>query len=132
MTFTDPKALELQKKADNVYLDDQIDGIIDLEDMGYEGYSDLQILLEEANYVMYLWTEEGTTHNLELKNARKVIRETNNGTVFKGFLLSSDLKDRMREVEEARSVIAEYERLRNVIKETSNAIRGAEKGIRKV
>ena len=111
MKLTDPKAIALLQEADNAYLN----GWIEDYD-GSEGPSDLQVLYDDAQTILEMWEDDGCRQHDELLDAKALIKETQDGKVFHGLLLSHEIELKMIEVRNARSIIAEYDRLKRVVR----------------
>lgn len=85
-----------------------------------EGRSEMQMLADEASYLISMYEEEGTGHNDDLVNARHFMKETKNGTQIPFYntfppqpkytpvRLEINLKN-------ARNTINEYNRLRSLM-----------------
>lgn len=111
MKLTDPKAIALLKEADNAYLNSWV---ADREDD--DVLPDLQALYEDAQTILELWEDDGCRQHDELLDAKALIKETQDGYCFKGLLLSHEIELKMIDVRNARSIIAEYERLKRVVR----------------
>ena len=110
MRLTDPKAIALLQEADNTYLNGWIHDF-DNE----EGLSDIQVLYDDAVDLLELWEEDGCRQHDELLEAKALIKDTQDGKVFHGFLLSAEIEEIMIDVRHARSIIAEYRRLKGLV-----------------
>lgn len=113
MIIVDSDAKNLIKKANSSELEANIDS---LDDSAYENLSDYEIVLEEIAYLVDLYEDGDSSYYQDLKYAQKLIRDTQNGTIFHGLLNSKELKHEQDKVAYYRDIINEYKRLKSILK----------------
>ena len=113
MTLTDKTATDLIKKADSAELEYRIHIMTD-EDR--EGRTDIEILFDEIDWLLYLYSDDECSFGYELKEAKKLMKKTNNGT-FIPFSIETFRPIEgyaPHDIENARQIIAEYKRIKAV------------------
>ena len=78
-----------------------------------DGRSEWEIVRYETDYLIDMYSEGGTWYCDDLEEAKEYLRETKNGTCFRGMLTSQQLQREKRRVEQAKECINEYKRLLN-------------------
>ncbi len=118
MKITDPNAFAQLRTVRNSELEEMLAGFPEEE---RDDRSDMQILADEAGYLYSRYSEEGTSHRAELAEARKVLRETKNGTVMPLLLpfLTPEYSD--IQIQEHKATVNEHRRLGNLIKRLEKA-----------
>lgn len=114
MTLADKTATDLIKKADSAELEYRIHIMTD-EDR--EGRTDIEILTDEIDWLLYLYSEDSdSSYWFDLKEAKKLIRKTKNGTYIPISIETfRPLKGYApHDIENARQIIAEYKRIKTV------------------
>lgn len=115
MELTDKIALGLLEKANSADLDFRI---YDMTEEDRDGRTDIEVLSDEVDWMLYLYDEADGEYNYDLKEARSLIRKTNDG---KTIPISSETFRPLpgytpQDIENARQIIAEVKRLRTVAK----------------
>lgn len=114
MILTDKTVTDLIKKADSAELEYRIHIMTD-EDR--EGRTDIEILTDEIDWLLYLYSEDSDSdYYYDLKEARSLIRKTDDG---KRIPISIETFRPLKgytqpEIEYARLIIAEYKRIKTV------------------
>lgn len=80
-----------------------------------DGRSDMQILADEAGYLLDMYNEEGTGHYRDLCEARWVLREACNGKVMPLVLPNLKPKYSKEEIEDYKGTVNGYRRLTSLI-----------------
>lgn len=78
--------------------------------------TDMEILKDELDYLLEMYAEKGTYQNDEYTHAKKLIEETQNGKVMSLDIETFKPKIPMSEIERARDIIGEVERLKKLEK----------------
>lgn len=119
MKITDKKALRILKRAASYELDEQIENYPDKE---RDGRTDLEFIADEISYQVSCYNEDGHVWKDDLEEAREKLRETKNGKIQ--ILDSRTLKPKYgywpSDIENAKSIVNEYKRLRSLLKELQN------------
>lgn len=113
MKLTDQEAIKALKKV-RVYDLEQM--ISDYPEDERDGRSDWDMIANEAGWLLDALNEDENANHEALLEARQVIRETRNGTVFPGLLTSVQLKTWEYRVQDARDFINMYNRLVRFVK----------------
>ena len=113
MKLTDQEAIKALKKV-RVYDLEQM--ISDYPEDERDGRSDWDMIANEAGWLLDALNEDENANHEALLEARQVIRETRNGTVFPGSLTSVQLKTWEYRVQDARDFINMYNRLVRFVK----------------
>lgn len=113
MKLTNKEAIALRKKAKCCDLDENI-STMPQDEFDDSGRSELQFVQDEIEYLIDMYEEDGTIYSEDLEIAREILRETKNG---KEMPLDS-LRPRYRpwQVENAKSTVSEYRRLKRLQK----------------
>lgn len=89
-----------------------------------EDKSEMDVLKGELDYLLEKYSDPDVWHCKELKEAKKFLKETNDGksfsldiALFDSGNLSGHLKAQKQKVDEAREFVAEYKRLQKLAKE---------------
>lgn len=117
------KTGDLLKLADSIELSvrfEEAKETLDLDD----DRTDIQILKDEAQHLIDLYSETGTSYSNELKAAKKILADTKDG---KEIPLNADAilnggkiyKYTKQEVELAINLVAEVSRLKKLVKKLS-------------
>ena len=108
MKLTDKEAIKALRKV----------RCCDLEEMLYDypederdGRTDWDMIANEAGWLLDSFNEYEHANHEALQEARQVLRETKNGTVFHGLLTSVELKRKQNEVYSARELVNMVNRL---------------------
>lgn len=78
MTITDPKAIKIIKRINDSILTETIESYPDNE---RDGRSDMEFLADEISYQISLYHEDGHDWEEDLREARRKLRETENGKI---------------------------------------------------
>lgn len=110
MKLTDQKAINIYKRLKTSELIESID---DYPEDERDGRNDLQFLVDEISYFRSNFEEDGHVLKDDLDHARRLLRETKNGTVIP--LDPGTLKPKRgyypSDIDIAKSTIAEYKQL---------------------
>ena len=115
MKLTDKEAIKLRKKANCCDLDDNI-STMPQDEFEESGRSELQFVQDEIEYLVDMYEEDGTIYSEDLEQAQEILRATKNGKQMP--LYADSLLPRYRpwEVENAKSTVSEYRRLKRLQK----------------
>lgn len=113
MKLTDQEAIKALKKV-RVYDLEQM--ISDYPEDERDGRSDWDMIANEAGWLLDALNEDENANHEALLEAREIIRDTKNGTVFHGLLTSNQLKAMQFKVQDARDFINAYNRLKRFVK----------------
>lgn len=114
MVITDPEAIKVLRRANSdviyemvyTYPDDEIDD-----------QSDLDIVLDEISYLVWKYEDDGTLQYEDLQYSNQILKDTNNGKSNKVLLPSFDFKYSESDIANAKETVAEYKRLKKILKE---------------
>lgn len=116
MKLTDERVFQLLSEADNAYLYMHIDSLSsgDLD----EDMTDAEIALDEAEYLLSMYSEDETVYWSDLKWAKSLLRKTDNG---KRIPISTETFKPLEgytpaDIQEARDVIASVDRLKTIVR----------------
>lgn len=118
MVFTDKEARKLLNK---VACEDLRADIEEYPEDERDGRTDMEMLAEEARYILDFYEEDGTLTNEDLREARRVLNVTNYG---KRIPLYGDIDDMANfgrplyttwQIENAKSTVNEYNRLKRLV-----------------
>lgn len=112
MTITSKEVQRQLKIVNSCELEEMLDCYPENE---RGGRSDIQMLADEAGYLLSMFNEEGTAHNDDLTDARELLRETKYGREIP--LNEKTLKPvyRPSEIQTAKDIVNEYARLTNLL-----------------
>lgn len=113
MKLTDQGAIKALKKVRIWDLEQMIE---DYPEDEVDGRSDWDMIANEAGWLLDALNEDGNANHDALVEAREIIRDTKNGTVFHGLLTSAQLKTQQYRVQDARDFINMYNRLTRFVK----------------
>lgn len=113
MKLTDKSAITALKKVRIYDLEQMIE---DYPEDEVDGRSDWEMIANEAGWLLDALNEDGNANHDALEEARELIRETKNGTVFHGLLTSVQLEHERLRVQDARDFINMYNRLKAFVK----------------
>lgn len=108
MKLTDQEAIKALKKVRVWDLEQMIE---DYPEDERDGRSDWDMIANEAGWLLDALNEDGNANHDALLEAREIIRDTKNGTVFHGLLTSAQLQRELYRVQDARDLINMYNRL---------------------
>lgn len=113
MKIKDKAALAIIKRARSGDLKDHIESYPEDE---RDGKTDLEIVRDEIDYLVYMYEEGGTIFSNDLDEAREILRETCNGKYNK---ITDDfnLKYTDWDIKRSRATVNEYKRLKRLLKE---------------
>lgn len=114
MKITDNEVLRQLKIVRCIDLENSIR---DLPEDEVNGRTDLQILMDELEYLLSLYEECGTCHREDLEQAREFLKETKNGKEipFK-YLMKYSKTGIDNRIKDAKGCINEYNRLKRLAK----------------
>lgn len=113
MKLTDKEAIKTLKRVRVWDLEQMVE---DYPEDERDGRSDWDMIANEAGWLLDALNEDGNANHDALLEAREIIRDTKNGTVFHGLLTSTQLKTQMHRVQDARDFINMYNRLTRFVK----------------
>ena len=113
MKLTDKEAKRQLKIAKSTELDERVFTFPENE---RDGKSDIEILRDEAEYLLELFEEGGTIFSDDLEYARDILRETKNGKEFP-MLPDGRIHPSYTpmKVQNAKEIINEYRRIKNLV-----------------
>ena len=113
MKLTDTEAIKALKKVRVYDLEQMID---DYPEDERDGRTDWDMIANEAGWLLDSLNEDGNANHEALEEARELLRETKNGTIFHGLLTSVQLQTMQFKVQDARDYINMYNRLTRFVK----------------
>ena len=111
MVFTDVKAIKMLRKINFEELEEMIETYTKDEN---EELEDLQILVDEAGYLLSMFDED-TVYYDDLKEARRIMSETKNGKCNKILMPGFRLKYSEWDIRRSRNTINQYNRLKRLV-----------------
>ena len=119
MLLTDKEAIRLMNRARSADLWEQVESFPEDE---RDERTDLEVVLDELEYLISMYEEDSTTYSDDLRNAKTILKETENGKVMPvlhdGFDISTfRVKYSDGDIEWARNTVNEYKRLKKLLKE---------------
>ena len=114
MTITDKDALKILKRANSDTLWEYVESFPEDE---FEGTSELDFVMEELEYLTFMYEDEGTIHYDNLQYSIKVLKDTDNGRSMPVSLPDFKFRYTEQEVQDAKETVAEYRRLKKILKE---------------
>lgn len=112
MKLTDKKAISILEKVRSYDLEQMVE---DYPENERDGRTDLQVIKNELDWLLYCREEEGCSRCEELQEARQIIRDTRGGRMpLNPYTLKPKYKD--YEVRQAKDDINEYNRLKRLQK----------------
>ena len=114
MTITDSNVLKLLNKANSEVLNEYVDGYPEDE---IDGQTDLDIFIGELDYLLWMYEEDDTIFSENLKLSQQIMKETDNGAKMPVVLPEFKFKYTKQEVEDAKTTVAEYNRLKKIRRE---------------
>ena len=112
MKLTDTEAIKALKKVRCCDLEDMLH---DYPEDERDGRTDWDMIANEAGWLLDSFRDDSHANYEALEDARELVRETKNGTVFKGLLTSVELKRKQNEVYSARELINMVNRLTRLV-----------------
>ena len=112
MKLTDKGAIDALRKVRIYDLERMID---DYPEDERDGRTDWDMIANEAGWLLDGFREDGHANREALEEAKDLIRETKNGTVFPGLLTSIQLKSCEIKVKDARDLINMVKRLERFV-----------------
>jgi len=113
MELTDKTAIKLLKKLNSCELWERVDSYPEDE---RDGRSDMQMLADEAGYMLSLFEEDGTAHYDDLKECRHILNRTKYGKVMPCYFPSLMPMYNLSDIQTAKDVVNEYNRLKRFVK----------------
>lgn len=113
MKITDKEVL---KELKTVRCFDLEESLRTYPDDEVEGRSEMQMLADECSYILGNYAEYGHVFHEDLEWARMVLRVTNNGKHIPLWTSTLQPKYRPSDIQNARNVINEHKRLKNLMK----------------
>lgn len=115
MIITDKEVLQILKKL-NVY--EVEESLMSYPEDERDGRSDVEMLLNEAEYFLELYSDDGSAHYDDLKDARRLLRETEQGKripidIYNGFKPKQGYYP--SDIERAKRIVDEYNRLKRLV-----------------
>ena len=114
MIIKDPEARKVLKRANSEIIDEMVDSYPEDE---IDNKSDLEIVLDEISYLVWKYEDDGTIQYEDLSFSKQVIKETDNGKSMPVLLPDFKFKYTKQEVQDAIDTVAEYKRLKKILKE---------------
>lgn len=111
MKFIDEEAKTYLQKARSARLDEQIK---EIDELDREGRSDLKILYDEVNYLVDLYMDDDTVPREEYLDAKKIMRETENGKCMPFNPITFKARYSSRQVSDAKALVNEVRRLKRL------------------
>lgn len=115
MTITDKNVLRLLNHANSQALQSHIDAYPDDEVDEDEGMTEYNIFVGELEYLIWLYEEEGNVFYDDLKIARNILKETENGKLIP-ILHDFTFKYYPEDIQDAKDVVNEYKRLKSLLR----------------
>lgn len=112
MKLTDKGAIDALRKVRIYDLERMLD---DYPEDERDGRTDWDMIANEAGWLLDGFREDGHANREALEEAKDLIRETKNGTVFPGLLTSIQLKSWEIKVKDARDLINMVKRLERFV-----------------
>ena len=113
MKLTDKEAIKALKAARIYDLERMIE---DYPEDERDGRTDWDMIANEAGWLLDAMNEEENANHEALKEARQIISQTRNGTVFPGALTSVRVDTWRHRVRDAREYVNMYSRLVRFVK----------------
>lgn len=113
MTITDNEVKKILKRVRLYEVEESLESYPENE---RDGRCDMQMLADEASYILSLYTEGDTIHSDDLAWAREVLRETNHGKFIPLRLSTLKPKYRPSDIDNAKNTVNEYARLQRLVK----------------
>ena len=114
MKITDREALQLLKRANSETLWEYVDAYPEDE---LDNQSELDLVMDELEYLIFMYEDEGTIHYDNLRYSKMVLKETHNGKTMPVTLPDFEFKYTKQEVQDAKDTVNEYKRLKRLFKE---------------
>lgn len=115
MTITDAWVLNELRKLGDEYLREDVEGYPEDE---RDGRTDIEFFADEVSYFLSLYHEEGHDWEFDLKQAKKLIRETKDGKCIpisiETFRPLAGYNE--RDIQRARDIIETHDRLKAELK----------------
>lgn len=113
MKLTDKAAIKLMRRANCSELKESINTYPE-DEIGNK--SELEIVRDEIEYIVEMYEEGGTRLSEDLREAREILRDTNNGK-FNRLTRDFDLYYSEWDIKRSRNTVNEYKRLKRLLKE---------------
>ena len=114
MKITDPVVKKLMKRANSEDLDERVYSFPE-DERGDQ--TDMDIFIDELEYLVDLYDSDGTIYSEDLETAGEIMKATDNGKSMPLYPDSLLPRYRKWEVDNAKSTINEYRRLKRLLKE---------------
>lgn len=112
MKLTDPYVLKQLKIVNSGELYEMLEEYPEDE---RDGRSDIQMLADEAGWLLNRFNSDETGHNFDLIEAREILRETENGKVIPLEDWTWKFKYQPWKIQRCKDIVNEYKRLNNLI-----------------
>lgn len=113
MNITDEKTLKLLKKLDCWDVWDALDMYPDDE---RDGRSDMQMLADEAGYILSMYEESGTSFYDDLKESKYILNRTKYGKRIPVIVPQMIPIYKPSDIQGAKDTVNEYNRLKRLVK----------------
>ena len=114
MVITDKDALKLLGRANSETLWEYVEAYPEHE---LDGISELDFVMDELEYLVFMYEDDGTIHFDNLRYSKKVLKDTDNGRSMPVSLPDFEFKYTKQEIQEAKDTVNEYRRLKRILKE---------------
>ena len=115
MEIKDKDALRLLRRADSP---DLTDHVLAYPEEEREDLSDMDIVLDELQYLVEMYEDTGNVYGDSLVEAKVVMSETQNGkSPGPMFVPSFEFKYTNKDIMTAKAIVDEYKRLKKLVKE---------------
>ena len=108
MKLTDNEAIKALRKVRCYDLEMMLS---DYPEDERDGRTDWEMIANEAGWLLDAFNEDENANHEALQEARQILRDTKNGTVFPGLLTSTQVKSWQIRVQDARDLINMVNRL---------------------
>lgn len=117
MNITDKAAIRILKKLNSC---DVWEKIYTYPEEERDGRSDMQMVADEAGYILSMYEESGTTFYDDLKESRYILNRTQYGKQIPLWVSTLKPVYAPSDIQAAKDVVNEYNRLKRLIKRLSN------------
>jgi len=111
MKLTDEKTIKMLNKVRSYELEDMLETYPEDERIGR---TDEEMLLNELSHLLETYEDDGYTAHEDFLRAKRILRETKHGKVMPYYMPACKPKYKAWEVEEAKDMVNEYNRLKRL------------------